>query len=123
MPRSFRRKFAQKCFRRNVFAETFREKVLGRFLVLEPYFEFGPAWGLGLTGCGLGAVAWGEYFRRIFAQNIFGEAFSQKFAEMFSAGFSFWNHILNWACLGVGADWLGAGGCGLGAGVQIFPNA
>ena len=76
MPTSFRRSFSQ-----NIFAETFshfRGKVFGRFLVLEPHFEFGPAWGLGLTGCGLGAVAWGEYFRRIFAQNIFGEAFSQK---------------------------------------------
>ena len=74
----FRRIFSQNVFAEYIFAEYFTEKVFSRFLVLKPHFESGPAWGLGLTSWGLGAVAWGEYFRRIFAQNIFGEAFSRK---------------------------------------------
>ena len=49
--------FSAKRFRRNVFGESFQRKfsakVFSRFLVLEPHFEFGPAWGLGLTGWGL----------------------------------------------------------------------
>ena len=46
-------------FSAKVFAETFSQKLLSRFLVLEPHFEFGPAWGLGLTGWGLWPGGWG----------------------------------------------------------------
>ena len=60
VPKSFQRKFSAKRFQRNVFSETFQRNVLSRFLVLEPHFESGPAWGLGLMAVawGLGAEGW-----------------------------------------------------------------
>ena len=57
----------RRIFSANIFAENFPENVFSRFLVLEPHFEFGPAWGLGLTGWGLGAVR---------AEEVFGETCS-----------------------------------------------
>ena len=39
--------------------DKFQQKILSKFRMLEPHFEFGPAGRLGLTGwLGDGAVAW-----------------------------------------------------------------
>ena len=103
MPRSFRRIFAQKRFRRNVLRKGFGQvSRFGTTFRIWACLGSGADW-LRAGGCGLG---------RIFSQNICAEYFRRSvFAEMFSAGFSFLEPHLEF-----GPAWgLGLTGWGLGA--------